>query len=568
MPFDLPFDGDLSCPDWLDRLKAGETPMRDVPVDEARANVAVRVFDQLRLPDVAGQPRLGDVGGEWFRDIIRALFGCVNPETKIRHISELFLLVPKKNSKTTNSAALGLIALMINEIPNAKMVIIGPTQGVAETCFGQVQGMIAADPDLGKLFHVQDHLKKVTYIPTGAVLQVRSFDMNVVTGGIPIFAIIDELHLMSSRSYAKKVIGQIRGGMNKPNCLLVFITTQSVDDPAGIFRTELLNARAVRDGQTPAEGLLPVLYEFPEEMQADKSKPFLDTRYWHMVMPNLGKSVFIDLLEREYRKAKAKSAEDLQLWLSQHLNIQIGVGTHNDRWIGVDYWEDCGDEELTLEVIMAVCDVCVVGIDGGGLDDLLGLSVIGRNAETRDWLHWSKAWVQDDVLKERPEIAERLQDFDECGDLKICADLGADIEELADICAELNDAGLLPEVAAIGLDPEGVADIVDTLVMHGISDEQITAISQGYKLNAAINGLPRKMKKGTFRHGAQPMMAWCASNAKTEVRGNARMVTKQRSGVAKIDPLMATFDAVMLMSRNPEASGGGAISIPDGYAVA
>jgi phage terminase large subunit-like protein len=47
-------------------------------------------------------------------------------------------------------------------------------------------------------------------------------------------------------------------------------------------------------------------------------------------------------------------------------------------------------------------------------------------------------------------------------------------------------------------------------------------------------------------------MAWAVGNAKVEPKGNAITITKQTSGSAKIDPLMATFNAVALMAMNPE----------------
>jgi phage terminase large subunit-like protein len=54
-------------------------------------------------------------------------------------------------------------------------------------------------------------------------------------------------------------------------------------------------------------------------------------------------------------------------------------------------------------------------------------------------------------------------------------------------------------------------------------------------------------------HGGQKLMAWCVGNARVEPKGNAISITKQASGTGKIDPLMATFNAVALMAMNPEA---------------
>ncbi|MGB1215408.1 MAG: terminase large subunit [Pikeienuella sp.] len=579
MPLDTT-DTTFACPDWFERLQAGRLPIPDLPLDDYLAEQAVRCFDQLRLPDVPGQPTFAEAGGEWFREIIRNLFGYVNPASVVKNedgetdatlaerlIGELFLLVPKKNSKTTNSAALGNVALLLNTVPNARMIIIGPTQKIAETCFSQAQGMINADPKLKSILHVQEHRSRIQNVLTGAVLEIKTFDMNVLTGAIPIFVIVDELHLMSSKSYAKKVIQQLRGGMVKTNCLLVFITTQSADEPTGVFRTELFYARQVRDGKTPSENMLAVLFEFPESWQLDKEQPWSNPDNWAFVNPNIDRSVRRDWLEQELRKETAKGKENVAIWLSQHLNIQIGIGFHSDRWAGVDFWQACANPGMTLDDIIEQCEVAVVGIDGGGLDDLLGLAVIGRHKETKDWLHWAKAWVHDIALDRRKSIAERLQDFAEDGDLVICKDATTDIEEVADICEQLLLADLLPDQNAIGLDPEGVASIVDALVERDLTMDQIKAVSQGYRLNSAIKGLPRKLKNGTFRHCDQDLMAWCVGNAKTENRGNAQMITKQVSGTGKIDPLMATFNAVMHMSLNPKAAKVQPITIPAGYSV-
>jgi len=101
------------------------------------------------------------------------------------------------------------------------------------------------------------------------------------------------------------------------------------------------------------------------------------------------------------------------------------------------------------------------------------------------------------------------------------------------------------------LDPFAVAAL-DEVGIAG--EDRIVGISQGWKLTGAIKTAERKLTDGSLRHGGQAVMSWAVANARVEPKGNAIIITKQASGSAKIDPLMAAFNAVALMSTNPWSS--------------
>jgi phage terminase large subunit-like protein len=292
-------------------------------------------------------------------------------------------------------------------------------------------------------------------------------------------------------------------------------------------------------------------------MQQDPDRPWKDPANWPMVTPNAGRSVSIERLVSEYADEEAKGEEAFRIWASQHLNIEIGLALGAGGWAGAEFWERCGNKALTLDALLERSEVVVVGIDGGGLDDLLGLAVIGRDRETRKWLHWAHAWAHKIVLQRRKDIAEKLTDLEKVGDLTMVESPGEDVAAVADVVCRIKAASLLPEKNAIGVDAAGIGDIVDELTSpeRGIALEQIVAISQGWKLNAAIKTMERKVAGAEVEHCDSPLMAWAVGNAKVEARGNAITITKQAAGSAKIDPLMATFDAGSLMALNPEAGG-------------
>jgi phage terminase large subunit-like protein len=537
----------FACPDWWDRIQAGRVPMADVPINTALANKAKAFFGRLRLPDVPGNPTMSQACGDWFIEIMCAFLASEDPETLQPTVWELLCMVPKKNSKTTYVAGLGLTALYIFDVPNRQMLLVGPSQNISERCFDQAEGMINLDEKLKSIFHVQSHLKSITRRKTGTQLDVKTFDTTIVTGEIPFLTILDEVHELGRKPKAAKVMQQIRGGgITMQRGRVLMITTQSDERPAGIWATELAKARKIRDGKAgPAPIMLPVLYEFPVVKQLDE-KFWRDPTNWPLLLPNLNRSINAQALLDDYRNNGAETKEAEQIWASQHLNIEIGVGLSGDGWDGALHWANCIDESLAgLNELLARSEVCTIGIDWGGADDLAGLYVIGRARQT--------------VFERRKSIAAELHQFEECGDLEIASSGEDQAESAAAICKVVFDAGLLPEAAGIGLDSAGVALLLDALEAKKLEQPLVQAVAQGWKLQTAISSVPLKLEGGRFVHGDQPIMAWCVGNAKQTLRGSNYVVTKEVSGAGKIDLLMALFNAAMLMFLNPEAAAGPSI---------
>lgn len=545
----------FACPDWWEKILAGQTPMADVPLNEKRAAKALAFFNRLRLPDIAGTPPLSEACGDWFRDILCAFLASEDPETKRRLVWELLCMVPKKNSKTTYVAALGLTALFMEDAPNRQMLLVAPSQNISERCFGQAQGMIRLDRRLDAIFKVQDHLKCITRRKTGTKLDVKSFDTTIVTGEIPILTIIDELHELGKRSKAAAVMQQIRGGgITKQGGQVLFITTQSDQEPAGVWRTELKKARDIRDGRGgSAPILLPVLYEFPPELQRDKAY-WSNPRNWAPILPNLGRSIDEARLLDDYENNGKVNQEAETIWVSQHLDIEIGVGQKTDAWPGAEFWAQAEDDTIKFPEMLDRCDVVIVGLDGGGLDDLYGVNVLGRDRDTRDWLSWSHAWCHEGVIYRRQSIASRLQDLFRAGELTIYQHAGEDIKAIVEVIETIKDRSLL---GAVSVDPAGLGELVEALALIGVTVEEKNLIGapQGFGMMNAIKTSERKLENGTLRHAPSSLMNWCVGNVKIEPMATAIRATKQSAGDAKIDPWAALMNSVTVMVRNPEPPG-------------
>jgi phage terminase large subunit-like protein len=541
-----------ACPDWAARLRAGESIIPP-PIFPEQAEQALSIFKALKIVDAPGSPTFGESCAEWVFDLVRSIFGAYDADSGRRLVVEWFILIPKKNSKSTIAAGIMMTAVILNWRQSAEFSVLAPTVEVANNAYAPARDMCSekADEELAALLHAQSHVKTITHRESGAILKVLAADQNTVGGKKSVGTLVDELHLFGKMASAENMFREALGGLaSRPEGFVIWLSTQSDEPPAGIFKQKLDYARKVRDGEIVDPGFVPVIFEHPPEMVESGECLLLENMA--LVNPNMGFSVDQVFLEREFKKAELAGEQSFRGFMAKHANVEIGMNLRSDRWAGADFWEVQGTAKgLTLDDVLDRSEVVDVGIDGGGLDDLLGLAVIGRDKDTREWLLWTHAWAHPSVMERRKEIAPRLQDFAKQGDLTLVANMGDDVYEVAEIVARCEASGLLDKV---GCDPAGLGGILDAMVEAEVPQDKVIGISQGWKMTGAIKTAERKLAEGTLIHGGQALMAWSVGNAKVEPRGNAIVITKQASGSAKIDPLMATFNAVTLMSLNPESA--------------
>lgn len=588
---------DTSCVDWERRIIAGETLIPFAPLFPDEAEAALAVFKSLKIVDaphvldtVTGEtraPTFGEACEEWVFDFVRAIFGAYDPVGAKRLIREFFLLISKKNAKSTIAAGIMLTALIRNWRHSAELLILAPTLEIANNSYKPAADMVRADPELMDLLQIQDNFRQITHRLTKAVLKVVAADTDTVGGKKAAFVLVDELWIFGKRLGADAMLREATGGLvSRPEGFVIYLTTHSDAPPAGVFKAKLDYYRDVRDGKIVDPKSLGVLYEFPASIL--KTKGYLEPKNFRITNPNLNRSVSLEWLEDELKKAS--SPDTRRTFLAKHLNVEIGMNLRANRWPGADHFEKAVDPDLAeiyarspFEALYAMLDRCecvVCGADGGGLDDLYGLNVLGREPDEievefeilgrkvvqkmKRWLSWSHAWCHNSVLTLRQSIATQLLEFEKAGELTIVGDELSDLGSIIEIISMVKERGLL---GGVGVDPAGLGELVELLAAKDITEDNglLHGVPQGFGMMNAIKTSERRLAKGLLRHCGGLLMPWAVSNLQIEPTATAIRATKQNAGDAKIDPVMALFDSATVMVKNPEPMDGDVL--PEDYDI-
>jgi phage terminase large subunit-like protein len=604
-----------ACPDWESRIVERRSLIPCGPLFPDEAAAAMDVFLNLRICDLPGKPTIGEVCREWITELAAVFFGSYDPDTGVRHINDFHLDIAKKNIKSTLAAALLVTCLVRNWRTSGEFYTVSPTKELADNIFIPARDMVYEDATLDALLHVKENQRIIEHRNTRATAKVVAADSESVGGKKTIGLLIDELWLFGKRSNAEPMLREAKGGLaSRREGFVMSLSTKPDGPPAGVYAQRLEYFRGVRDGKIHDPHSLGVLYEFPSRMIKDGA--YKNPKNFYIPNPNLGASVSEQYLLGEHAKATRAGAASLANFYAKHLNVEPSIALRSDGWAGALVWSRGIDRSLTLESLLERSEVVTVGIDGGGLDDLLGVAVCGRERETGRWLVWAHGLVSTiGVIRRKANAPDYLR-FVEAGELTVFrfrrpdapvgaeggaedsdavdgaidadldaetegavaellarADAGASLSALPDEAKELNVSHHLPPdvrfiialvmiirdrglLAKVGVDAAGIGSIVDALAEIGVTQDAdlLDAVRQGIGLMGAVKTAERMLADYRLLHAALLLLTWCVGNLRIVPTPTAMRVARDESGFGKVDPAIAMFNAIALMSMNPEAT--------------
>jgi phage terminase large subunit-like protein len=327
-------------------------------IDEARAERVQRFFGgylKHTRGRWAGQPFLLE---DWqYNDIIRPIFGTVDPKTDKRFYKEALIGLSRKNAKSEKASGMSLYGLLADGEFGAEVYTLAGSRQQASIVFKTAADMVRASPMLRAACKVY---RSVIEVPeTGAIYRALSADADLQHGLNPHMAIVDEYHVHKN---SEQYEAMRSGTAARDQSLLITISTAGAERRGPLW--ELLER-----GRSGAD---PRLYTYWR--QAAENADLRDRKAWRDANP--ASWVSDDFLEQQL--AALPEAVFRRLHLNQWWEGGMGA------WVPRESYELCfGDPSIDPNL------PAVIAVDAASRHDTTAVAIVQR---TPDGMYHGKVW--------------------------------------------------------------------------------------------------------------------------------------------------------------------------------
>ncbi len=491
--------------------------------DKAEADRVVKIFRE-HLKHVKG-PLAGKafVPDEWQeREIIRPLFGWKRLADNTRRYRRAYIEIPRKNGKSTLGAGLAIIGLTDKE-QGSEVYSAAADRDQAAIIFDVAKSMVEADPELSGIIRV--FRRSMTYEKKGSSYKVLSADAPTKHGLNASMILFDELHAQPNRELWD-VLTTSTGARQEP--LVIAITTAGYDRHS-ICWEQHDYAVKVRDGIIPDDSFLPVIYSVPDD--ADWTNP----KVWAKANPGLGKSITLEYLENE-----AKRAQEVPAYQNTFRRLHLNQWTEQaTRWLDVAVWDRNKGEPFTPESLRG--RECFGGLDLASTTDIAALPLLFPPAEANErWKILWHFWVPEDGIEKRAKM-DRVP-YDVWRGQGFIRATEGEITDYDVIRRDVGELGKSYNIREIAFDRWNATQLVTQLTGDGFS---MVDFGQGFASMAApTKELLTLLIGDTLAHGGNPVARWMASNVtvKSDPAGNVK--PDKGKSTERIDGIVALIMAL------------------------
>jgi len=467
---------------------------------------------------------------------LQAVFGFVHKETGLRRCREVFMMVGRKNGKSTLMAALGLYMLVGDGEGGAEVFSVATKRDQARIVFTEAVNMVSQSPALSK--HVRKRKTDLYFPVTFAKYEPLASESNSLDGLNSHCIIMDELHAIKDRNLYD-VMKQSMAARQQP--LLCMITT------AGFVRECIFDdiydyACKVLDGTIEDERFLAFIYEL------DDRSEWTDYRAWEKANPGLGAIKNYEDLAEHVERAKNNPAF-LPTVLTKDFNIRE---TTAGAWLTF--------EEANNEAMFSMEDLrdtyAIGGVDLSATTDLTAVCVLVMKPGSDQIYALVQGFMPADNIEQRSvEDKVPYDKWAQRGLITLCPGNRVDYRYVTDWFAWLRDTYGI-SVYWCGYDswnsPAWVEDM-ETRLGYVKGTNLLPVIMGAKTLSAPMKELKADLASKRINYNNNPLLKWALTNLSVEVDKNENIrPVKGQNKRQRIDPAVALIIAYTVLQQHPE----------------
>ncbi|KXY76012.1 terminase [Bacillus cereus] len=501
--------------------------------DPSRANHAIEFIENYckhSKAKWAGKPIDLEL---WQKAFLAATFGFVHKIDGTRKYRETFLVVARKNGKSTLSSGICLYLQVADGEGGSEVYAVATKEQQAKIVWSESKRMVKKSPALSK--RIKTLVKELTADFNDSVFKPVGSDSDTLDGLNVHGASLDEIHAWKDKNLYDVIVD---GTSAREQPLILMITTagtvrESVYDMKYDEAEMLLNGLDDKDGYKD-DRFLPVIYEL------DKREEWTDKTKWSKANPGLGTIKKVDNLETKVNKAKANSLLVSNL-LTKDFNIRE---TSSEAWLTFEQLNNIATYDITeLNPKYGIC-----GVDLSSTTDLTSACVIFKVPNDKTIYAKHMYWLPEDLLEQRTnEDKIPYSTWRDMGLLRTTPGNSIHYKFIVDWLVELREEyGLY--LPWIGYDSWSAKYFVEDLKNEFGADATIPVIQGKRTLSSPMRKLGADLGSKIINYSNNPITKWCLSNTAIETDKNLNIQPCKTSNQRRrIDGTAALLNAYVIL---------------------